>query len=374
MAAHYGMTSSATWSMGDFNGDGAVNLNDLAILAAHWGDTLSSLPAVPTGLSATATSSSAVSLSWNADSSSGGTITYLIYRNATKINTTTSTTYADSGLTGGDTYSYSIAASNSYGTSNQSSAVDVTTTGTLQPVGNDPGPWNLTFDSEFTGSSLNTAQWSTGWFGSGITGPIDSPYEAEVDSPAQVTVGGGTLNLTAIAQQNTDSNGTFQYTSGVVTTMAPAYPWTVPALFSLTYGYMEAQSGSLVQLTLPTGQPSGRMVSQLTEPTARSMFLKGLVAPLVITSTMPRSAPVVALPVITQVGILMPPIGRMVLLPITMMAWKSGRLHLGSLRRRCTWFLIWGYRTPLVLQSPYQLPCKLLTLGFGNIKQKRSRQ
>jgi hypothetical protein len=65
-------------------------------------------------------------LSWTADSSSGGTITYLIYRNGTKINTTTTTSYSDSGLTAGDTYSYSIAASDAYGISNQSSQVGVT--------------------------------------------------------------------------------------------------------------------------------------------------------------------------------------------------------------------------------------------------------
>jgi hypothetical protein len=146
LAAHYGIASGTTWSMGDFNGDGAVNINDLAILAAHYGDTLSSLPAVPSGISATATSGSTVSLSWNADSSSGGTVTYLIYRNGTKINTTTSTSYGDSGLTSGDTYSYTIAASNSNGTSNQSSAVDVTPSesNNISKLGVYAGPTNLT--------------------------------------------------------------------------------------------------------------------------------------------------------------------------------------------------------------------------------------
>src|ERR1035437_8243590 len=35
-----------------------------------------------------------------------------------------------------------------------------------QPVGDLAGPWNLVFDSEFNGSSLDASQWSTGWFGS----------------------------------------------------------------------------------------------------------------------------------------------------------------------------------------------------------------
>ena len=166
LAAHYGVTSGATWSMGDFNGNGAVNVNDLAILAAHWGDTLSNLPAVPTGLTATASSGSTVSLSWTADSSSGGTVTYLIYRNGTKISTTTSTSYGDSGLTAGNTYSYTIAASNSNGTSNQSSAVNVTTPGSTNPSGESmPGAnaypgYTQVLGDDFTGTSLNQTTWN----------------------------------------------------------------------------------------------------------------------------------------------------------------------------------------------------------------------
>jgi hypothetical protein len=45
LAANYGKTSGATWAMGDFTGDGAVNVSDLSLLAANYGtgskDTLS---------------------------------------------------------------------------------------------------------------------------------------------------------------------------------------------------------------------------------------------------------------------------------------------------------------------------------------------
>jgi uncharacterized protein (DUF2141 family) len=37
LAANYGKTSGATWRMGDFNGDGAVDVGDLGILAANYG-------------------------------------------------------------------------------------------------------------------------------------------------------------------------------------------------------------------------------------------------------------------------------------------------------------------------------------------------
>src|SRR5579875_1870440 len=64
----------------------------------------------------------------------------------------------------------------------------------VQPAG-PGGKWTLTFRDEFNGSTLNTAKWATGWFGSGITGPINSS-EQECYAPGQVQVSGGTLNIT----------------------------------------------------------------------------------------------------------------------------------------------------------------------------------
>jgi hypothetical protein len=37
LAANYGTASGATWGMGDFTGDGAVNVSDLSLLAANYG-------------------------------------------------------------------------------------------------------------------------------------------------------------------------------------------------------------------------------------------------------------------------------------------------------------------------------------------------
>ncbi len=105
------------------------------------------------------------------------------------------------------------------------------TSGTPQPVGDIPGTWNLTFDSEFNGSSLDTSQWSTGWFGSGVTvGP--NSLEQECMDPSQVSVADGALNLSAIAKSETCGGTTQQYTSGMVTTNGH---------YDFTYGYMEAR-------------------------------------------------------------------------------------------------------------------------------------
>ena len=100
-----------------------------------------------------------------------------------------------------------------------------------QPVGSDPGPWNLVFDSEFNGSSLDTSQWSTGWFGSGITQPVNSS-EPQCYDPAQVSVANGELDLTAIAKAESCGGVARSDASGIVTTNGT---------FSFTYGYMEAR-------------------------------------------------------------------------------------------------------------------------------------
>ena len=101
-----------------------------------------------------------------------------------------------------------------------------------QPVGGATGPWNLVFDSEFNGSSLDRLQWSTGAFGApGVTAGYNN-LEQDCYNPAQVSVTGGALNITAIADGETCGGVTQPYATGSVTTYG---------LFSFTYGYMEAR-------------------------------------------------------------------------------------------------------------------------------------
>ena len=85
-------------------------------------------PTVPTGLSATAASSSQINLSWTASTDNVGVTGYNVFRNGTKVGTSPNTTYQDAGLTASTSYNYNIsafdAASN---TSAQSSGASATT-------------------------------------------------------------------------------------------------------------------------------------------------------------------------------------------------------------------------------------------------------
>src|SRR6202041_3751875 len=88
-------------------------------------------PSVPTGLSATAVSSTQVNLSWTASPDNVGVTGYDVFRNGTQVGTTTTTSYQDTGLTAGTTYSYTVAAYDAAGNvSAQSTAASATTTTT----------------------------------------------------------------------------------------------------------------------------------------------------------------------------------------------------------------------------------------------------
>ena len=60
---------------------------------------------------------------------------YTVYQNGTSIATTTSPTYAVTGLTAATQYSFSVSATDSAGASAQSSAINVTTLSNGTPSG-----------------------------------------------------------------------------------------------------------------------------------------------------------------------------------------------------------------------------------------------
>ncbi len=79
----------------------------------------------PTGLATTATTTTSVSLSWNAVANA---TSYNVYRNGSKVGSATSTTYTDTGLIAGTTYSYTVTEIDpTSGESAQSTAISATT-------------------------------------------------------------------------------------------------------------------------------------------------------------------------------------------------------------------------------------------------------
>src|SRR5262249_45236195 len=63
-------------------------------------------PSAPTGLAATAVSTTQINLSWNPSTDNVGVTGYQILRGGTQVGTSTSTTFSDTGLSPSTAYSY----------------------------------------------------------------------------------------------------------------------------------------------------------------------------------------------------------------------------------------------------------------------------
>ncbi|MHB8710610.1 MAG: beta strand repeat-containing protein [Minisyncoccota bacterium] len=97
----------------------------------EYGPILPGVPSAPTGLSASAASTSGINLSWTASPTATG---YTIYRSSTNSGFTTSiatgvtsASYADTGLSAGTQYYYEVAGVNSNGEGSNSSSANATT-------------------------------------------------------------------------------------------------------------------------------------------------------------------------------------------------------------------------------------------------------
>jgi chitodextrinase len=111
------LTASTTYSYQVAAFDNAAPANVSALSSALRASTLADTqaPTVPTGLTVTSKTSTAVALAWNASSDlpnpgATGVGGYYIYRNGLQVGTASGTSYTDSGLSATTTYGYRIAA------------------------------------------------------------------------------------------------------------------------------------------------------------------------------------------------------------------------------------------------------------------------
>jgi len=116
-------------------------------------------PTKPTGLIATASNSSSISLNWNASTDAVGVTGYKIYKSGSQIATVANNAFNDSGLVPNTTYSYTVAAYDAAGnTSTQSSSASATTLA--------PGAADTTAPSApsgLTATAYSTTQINLSW-------------------------------------------------------------------------------------------------------------------------------------------------------------------------------------------------------------------
>jgi len=133
---HAGLTASTTY----YYAVAAANASAISARSTTVNATTQSgggqPPAAPTGVTATATSSTSITVSWTAVT---GATSYTVFGGASptslsQIGTAATTTYSNTGLTAGTTYYYAVAATNVSGTSGQSTTASATTTQSVGPA------------------------------------------------------------------------------------------------------------------------------------------------------------------------------------------------------------------------------------------------
>ena len=129
-------------------------------------------PTAPTALSATAVSGTQINLSWTASTDNIGVTDYNVYRDAVKITTVAATSYNDTGLTAGSTYSYYVKAKDSQGNVSAASNTAVEATIKLGDVNKD-GVVNI-FDASIMASKWGTADPDADLNGNGVVDIFDA--------------------------------------------------------------------------------------------------------------------------------------------------------------------------------------------------------
>ena len=114
-------TFAIVWTYNDGNGN-TTTQNQTVIVA----DTIA--PTAPTSLTASGTTSNTTNLSWTASTDNAVVTGYDVYKGTTLLGTTSTTTYAVTGLTASTAYTFSVIAKDAVGNvSTSSNIVNVTT-------------------------------------------------------------------------------------------------------------------------------------------------------------------------------------------------------------------------------------------------------
>ena len=136
--------------------DAAGNISQASTASTATTQADTTPPSVPTNVTATASSATAITITWTASTDNVGVAGYKIFRAGSQIGTSVSTTYSDTGLTPNTLYSYTVLAYDAPGNqSSQSTAGTATTQADTTPPS---VPLGVT--AVATGLSTVTISWS----------------------------------------------------------------------------------------------------------------------------------------------------------------------------------------------------------------------
>ena len=132
----------------------SFEVDNLSLIA---GSTDTTPPSVPTGVAATANGSEEIDLSWSPSSDPGGGVAgYTVYRNGSSVGTSTTTSFADTGLTANTTYSYTVDAVDTSNNRSAQSSPPVSAT-------TDPDTTVPTAPASLTATAVSAARVDLAW-------------------------------------------------------------------------------------------------------------------------------------------------------------------------------------------------------------------
>ena len=200
-------------------------------------------PSVPSGLTGTATSSTSVSLRWNASTDNVGVTGYRVFRcegstctNFAQVGAPTGTTFTNTGLNGATAYSYAVKAIDAAGNLSAYSTTFVITT----PAGADTTPPSAPSGVTATasGSSIINLSWTASTDNVGVTGyRVERCTGANCATFAQIaTPTGTTFSNTGLAGSTSysyrvravDAAGNLSAYSGIASATTAAPPVAAP--------------------------------------------------------------------------------------------------------------------------------------------------
>ena len=193
-----GLSPSTTYTyiVSAYDAAGNNSAQSTAASATTLSSTDTTAPTVPTGLSATAVSTSQINLSWSPSSDNTAVVGYKIFRNGTQITTVSGTTYNNTGLSPSTTYTYIVsaydAAGNNSAQSTAASATTLSSTDTTAP----------TVPTGLSATAVSTSQINLSWSPSSDNTAVVG-YKIFRNGTQITTVSGTTYNNTGLRPSTT---------------------------------------------------------------------------------------------------------------------------------------------------------------------------
>src|SRR5439155_53437 len=161
-------------------------------------------------------------LAWSASTDNVGVTTYIVHRNGVQITTPAATSYTDSGLSAGATYSYTVAARDAAGNMSPDSTSVSVTAGSAADTTPPSMPAGLT--GAAAGSTGANLAWSASTDNVGVTGYIVRRNSVQVGTPAATDSSYSDAGAAADATCHDSPRS-----AGTTVTLADTTPPTTPA-------------------------------------------------------------------------------------------------------------------------------------------------